>query len=279
MNPVRFKRIYTEITNVCNLSCSFCHGTNRAPRYLTPEEFSLLASKLRGASDFLYFHLMGEPLLHPELHTLLRLAAAQDFGVNLTTNGICLPEAGAALLNASTLHRVNLSLQCWEANTELPPLEDYVNQCADFAVQAARRGVLVSLRLWNGGGAETRNSEILSLLHQRFSAPWQQAQRNTVLAPNVFLELGTRFDWPDVSAAESGTCFCHGLRDHIGVLCDGTVVPCCLDAEGTLALGNLFEQSLEEILAGPRARSIYEGFSRRRAVEPLCRRCGYAARF
>lgn len=88
-----------------------------------------------------------------------------------------------------------------------------------------------------------------------------------------------KFDWPDPEAPESGTEFCHGLRQQLAVLCDGTAVPCCLDGEGRMALGNLFDQPVEEILASPRAAAIQEGFSRRRPAEELCRRCGYAARF
>ena len=73
--------------------------------------------------------------------------------------------------------------------------------------------------------------------------------------------------------------FCHGLRRQLAVLCDGTVVPCCLDGEGELALGNLFRQELEDILRGERAAAIHAGFDARRPVEELCRRCGYAERF
>ena len=88
------------------------------------------------------------------------------------------------------------------------------------------------------------------------------------------------FDWPDMSAEELGeNCFCYGLRDQVGVLCDGTVVPCCLDHDGDIPLGNLFERELDEILVSPRAGAIREGFSHRLAVEELCRRCGYARRF
>ena len=69
------------------------------------------------------------------------------------------------------------------------------------------------------------------------------------------------------------------LRDQLAVLCDGTVVPCCLDGEGELALGNLFRQELEDILRGERAAAIHAGFDARRPAEELCRRCGYAERF
>ena len=102
---------------------------------------------------------------------------------------------------------------------------------------------------------------------------------NRRLGEGLFLEPGERFDWPDPAAPDSGTEFCHGLRSQIAVLCDGTVVPCCLDSEGRLALGNLHRQELAEILASPRATAMAAGFSRRQPSEELCRRCGYAARF
>jgi len=276
---MRFKKVYLEITNVCNLRCSFCPGTKRPTRFLSVEEFKLLTTRLQGQTKYLYFHLMGEPLLHPQLSEFLHIADEKEFYVNLTTNGTLLNNAAEVLLNAPALHRINISLQSWEANSECTPLCDYVNSCAVFAKRAAQQGILVSLRLWNGGGAEAHNNEILSILENAFPTPWEKAQRNTVLAPRVFLEHGERFDWPAADAAETGTRFCYGLRDQIGILCDGTVVPCCLDAEGTLSLGNLLETELADILASPRARTIYDGFSQRKAVEPLCRRCGYAARF
>ena len=276
---MKFKRIYLEITNVCNLQCSFCHGTAREPRFLSPAEFDLLAGKLEGAAGYLYFHLMGEPLLHPELGELLALAGQHGFRINLTTNGVLLPDAAPVLLAAPALHRVNLSLQAWEANTGMGRLCDYVNRCADFARSAAARGILVSLRLWNGGGANAKNGEILALLHNAFPGEWKTAQHNTVLTDRVFLEFGEKFDWPDVQAEETGAVFCHGLRDHIGVLCDGTVVPCCLDGNGNIPLGNLLTQDLTDILSTPRAKAMVDGFSRRQPTEELCKKCGYAARF
>ena len=274
---MRFTRVYLEITNVCNLRCGFCPGTERQPQFLSPADFEVLLGKLQGATDYLYFHLMGEPLLHPQLAELLELAERHHYYVNLSTNGVLLPETAETLLSAPALHRVNLSMQAWEGNGCTWDVDDYVNRCADFACRAAARGVQVSFRLWNGDSA--RNPVVLSALERRFPPPWRPAPRNFALADRVFLEQAERFDWPDAAGPERAGTFCRGLRDHIGVLVDGTVVPCCLDSEGTIALGNLFSQSLDEILSTPRAQAIYEGFSRRRPAEALCRRCGYAERF
>ena len=113
-----------------------------------------------------------------------------------------------------------------------------------------------------------------------FPKPWVTERHGIRIADRVYLEYGDRFDWPDLTAADNGTnCFCYGLRDQIGVLCDGTVVPCCLDHEGDIPLGNLFEEDLSDILQSNRAKSIYQGFSEGKATEQLCRRCGYARRF
>ena len=278
-----YKKAYLEITNCCNLHCSFCPGTRRAPRTMSPEEFRLLASKLRPATEYLYLHLMGEPLLHPQLPALLAIAQELRFRVNITTNGTLLPRQRETLMGAACIRKVSISLHSFEAN-EGAGFAEYITSCARFAAEAAQSGKLAALRLWNLDGAtpgENRlNAAILSLLHRQFPGEWQPVRGGERLAERVFLEYGERFDWPDMTAEEGGEeGFCYGLRDQIGVLCDGTVVPCCLDHEGELALGNLFLQEISEIISSPRASAIYEGFSRRTASEPLCRRCGYARRF
>ena len=275
----RFAKIYLEISNRCNLRCAFCPGTKRPGRSMTEAEFSTLLPRLQPYTDFLYFHLMGEPLCHPLLGRFLALAGEAGFRVILTTNGTLLPLRQDLLLASPALHKVNVSLHAFEANDLTVPFEAYLKGCTDFG-RAAEGRVLVTYRLWNGGGANRRNSEILAALEQAFPRPWVEERRGIRLGERVYLEYGEKFDWPDLQAPDGGErVFCYGLRDQLGVLCDGTVVPCCLDHEGDLALGNLFDQTLPEILDSPRARAIYEGFSRRQAAEPLCRRCGYAARF
>ena len=276
---MRFRKIYLEIGNICNLRCSFCPGTKRAPRMLTPEEFHILASRVRDYTEYLYFHLMGEPLLHPQLPALLAEAERLAFKVMITTNGTLLPEKGGLLLASPSVHKVNLSLQSFEANSS-GEMESYLRGCVDFVKEAAFRGILCEFRLWNQGGLDSRNQEILTFLHRAFPDPWQESRNGQRLADRVWLDPGDLFDWPKLELEElRQTGFCYGLRDQIGILCDGTVVPCCLDHNGDIPLGNLFEQELREILESPRARAVYEGFSGRKVVEPLCKRCGYATRF
>ena len=279
MSAKRFNKIYLEISNICNLSCSFCPGTSRKKKALTEEEFSFLLPRLRPYADYLYFHLMGEPLCHPKLEKFLALAGTAGFKVILTTNGTLLTRQKEMLLAESGLHKINISLHAFEANDLQVPFETYLEGCFGFG-QAVKGEKLVVYRLWNQGGQDALNAQILEKLHAAFPMEWEQQRQGIQIAERTFLEYGDKFDWPDLSAQEgSKSVFCYGLRDQLGVLCDGTVVPCCLDHEGDLALGNVFSQELEEILASPRAKRIYDGFSHREAMEPLCRRCGYARRF
>ena len=276
---MRFSKIYLEISNLCNLSCAFCPGTRRRKKALNEEEFATLLPKIRPYTDFLYFHLMGEPLLHPKLEHFLELAGEAGFKVILTTNGTLLSKQQAMLLNAPALHKVNISLHAFEANDLAVPFRDYLAGCFEFG-KAAEGKKLISYRLWNQGGQDEKNDEILATMKEFFSEPWAEERRGLRIGQRVYLEYGDKFDWPDLSAADGGDgVFCHGLRDQLGILCDGTVVPCCLDHEGDIALGNLFTQSMDEILNSPRAKAIYEGFSQRKAAEELCRKCGYARRF
>lgn len=276
------RKAYLEITNVCNLSCDFCPGTRRPAAFLSPEDFNTLAARLRPYTQYLYLHLMGEPLLHPQLDAILARAEALGFHVMLTTNGTLLGQRQNLLLSSPAVKKISVSLHSFEGNRR-EGLADYLTGCLSFARAAGGTGKKCALRLWNLGdthGGGRLNGDILSALEEAFPPPWTEGRRGTTLAPNIFLEWGDRFDWPDLSAGDGqAPTFCYGLRDQAGVLVDGTVVPCCLDHEGDIPLGNLFQSSLEEILDSPRARAIYDGFSQGQAREPLCQTCGFAKRF
>ena len=276
---MRFRKVYLEISNICNLSCRFCPGTKRAKKSLNEEEISVLLPKIRPYTDYLYFHLMGEPLLHPKLERFLELAGNHGFKVILTTNGTLLKSKQEMLLSSPALHKINISLHAFEANDLAVPFTEYLADCFTFGSATAGKKLVV-YRLWNQGGEDRQNQEILDTMHRFFPGDWVQERHGIRIADRTYLEYGDKFDWPDLSAPEgSNRLFCYGLRDQLGVLCDGTVVPCCLDHDGDLALGNLLTQDMEEILNSSRAKAIYEGFSNREAAEELCRKCGYARRF
>lgn len=276
---MRFKKIYIEISNICNLNCIFCPGTTRDKRIMSVDEFSVITDKIRPFTEYIYLHVMGEPLCHPEIGKILETAGEKGFKVIITTNGTLLKGLGKTLLSYPSLHKINISLHSFEANDISMLFSDYLTECFGFG-RCAEGKKIISFRLWNKGGKDNKNAEIIKEAENYFPRPWDERDSWSRIGEKVYIEYGDMFDWPDLSAKEiAKDVFCYGLKDQLGILCDGTVVPCCLDHEGDISLGNLFNEDLETILDKPRTRAISEGFSRRVAVEELCQKCGYARRF
>ncbi len=273
-----YKKVYVEITNLCNMNCSFCHGHNRPPRQMTSEEFSLVLDQLSDQTQYIYYHLMGEPLTHPLLPQFIRMAGERGYKSIITTNGTLLKKRADELL-AAGVHKVNLSVHSFETGSD-EAHKTYIHQLAVFAEKAAAQGIIVVFRLWNQGCDNGRNQTTLQYLQEDMHGEWKTNTRGIKIRDNVYLEWGECFEWPDSKAQVKGTrYFCYGLKDQFGILSDGTVVPCCLDSDGVIHLGNIFTDDLFSILASPRVTDMVEGFRRGVATEDLCRRCGYAQRF
>lgn len=264
-------RCYIEITNTCNLDCHFCPKHQRKRRQLSAEEFDLLTDKVRGKVCFLYFHLMGEPLLHPLLPQFITMAREKGFKTVLTSNGTLLHRAMNLL---DTLpHKVQLSLHSHESNAR-GELSSYMEEVMNFATQAAAKGTCIVLRLWNQGGMDKENEQVMDYIAEYVPRPWKERPDGFRLCDNLYLEFDRKFEWPSANASSAKReVFCKALLKQIGVLSDGSLVPCCLDHNGDVALGNLFHQSLEEILSSPRAQAMIEGFQHHTATEALCQNC------
>ena len=273
-----YAKVYIEITNICNMRCSFCHGHSRPPRRMSREEFCRVLDQLDGQTKYIYYHLMGEPLIHPELPDFLRIAKERGFKSIITTNGTLLSKRGADMIAAGP-HKVSISLHSFEGQ-DAEAFERYMTVVTDFADTASQAGIIVVFRLWNRGFDGGRNDSIYDYLRRRFEGEWTENSRGIRIHDKLHLEWGDRFVWPDREAPLQGDAvFCYGLRDHFGILCDGTVVPCCMDSDGFIALGNIFKEPIADILDSSRVKNMIDGFAHRKATEDLCRRCGYAQRF
>ncbi len=274
-----YSRVYVEITNICNMSCSFCHGHGREPRRMNTDEFERVLSQLEGQTKYIYYHLMGEPLTHPELPVFLRMARERGFKSVITTNGTLLKKRGDELI-AAGVHKVSISLHSFEEGSDAE-YSRYMSEVCDFADTASDAGVIVVFRLWNRGFDGGRNESAYEYLRSRFKdGEWAENTRGVRIRDKLHLEWGKRFVWPDRAApVQSDTVYCYGLKDHFGILCDGSVVPCCMDSDGAITLGNIFDGNISDILVSGRARAIVKGFEERVASEELCRRCAYAQRF
>ena len=275
-----YSKAYVEITNICNRSCSFCPGTKRPPARMSLEEFGTVTDRLVGVTEYIYLHVMGEPLTHPQVIEMIRLASSKGFHVAVTTNGTLLKEKGEALI-ASGVYKVNISVHSFEDGS-MDEYLSYLSSCFDFADTASKSGVLTVLRLWNKGYDGGRNLDTVALMRGRLEGEWHEGSRGIRIRKGLHLEYGDRFEWPDMSAEDRGErVFCYGLKDQFGVLADGRVIPCCLDREGEITLGNILADGadINKILGSERAERMKKGFACRRASEELCRRCGYAQRF
>ncbi|WP_050615137.1 radical SAM/SPASM domain-containing protein [Bacillus testis] len=288
----KFKKVYVEITNICNLKCNFCPSATlmRTRKLMDHEHFTHIINEVKEYTDHVYFHLMGEPFLNKNIGDFLDISAENGLKVNITTNGTIIAKVKERLLSKKALRQVNISLHSFEANEFHKDLDTYISDIADFINEAqATTNVISAIRLWNMDTAELKacnelNDDILSMLEEKLGLDIRLSEQlqhtnNIKLKDRVYLNMAEKFEWPDMDRdVIDENIFCYALRDQIGILVDGTVVPCCLDSEGHIGLGNIFESPLEDILSGERARNMYDGFSRRCAVEDLCKRCGYAKR-
>ena len=275
----RFAKVYVEISNVCNLKCSFCPGTTRNPKQMDVEEFKIVLAKIKDYTDYIYFHLLGEPLFHPDLDKFLKIAEDMQFKVIITTNGTLLNKNKDTLLNSNSHYKTVISLHSFEANDNKLFFEKYLDDCFTYAKDAENKKIVV-LRLWNNGGKDSLNPEILTRLENYFPKPWVSERNGTRIGNKIYIQYGDKFNWPTLESNDTKeNIFCYGLRDQIGILADGTVVPCCLDNNGEINLGNIFEKDLEEIINSQKAQNIYNGFSNRNACEELCKRCSFVRKF
>lgn len=290
-----FKKIYIEITSVCNLACHFCPPTERQARFIKPETFEQMLDKIDPHTNHIYLHVKGEPLLHPKIDLLLDAAHERGFKVNITTNGTLIAKNRHKLLGKPAVRQMNFSLHSFDGHAGSTDRDGYLAEILSF-IRAAKqdeisRKILFSFRLWNltednmTNAARSRNRETLELLEREYGLDYRieekvERGKGLKVAENVYLNQDHEFQWPSLTAPEDdGKGFCHALRSHAAILVDGTVVPCCLDGEGVIKLGNVLEQDFSDIVEGERANALVDGFSRREAVEELCRRCGYRTRF
>lgn len=258
----RFKRVYVEITNVCNLACTFCQETKREKRFMTVEEFTHVIDEIKPYSKYIYLHVKGEPLLHPQLEKILEICEHNDITVNITTNGTLVKEK-LDILTSHKIHQINISVHSADDNSNID-VEDYIEDlfyCCDEINTHTQTEI--SLRLWN-----TKES------------PELFGKSNCRIREHLHVNVQSPFEWPDINneyRCKEG--FCQGLRTHIGILCDGTVVPCCLDGNGVIALGNIFSSHMSDILITKRTNDIIKGFRDRKVSEELCVHCSFKERF
>lgn len=271
---MRFKKIYIEITNKCNLNCSFCEPHKRTFKDMSLEEFNLILEKIKPYTEYIYLHVKGEPLLHPKFYDLCKLAYEKGFKINVTTNGTLLNNN----LDATKyIRQLNISLHATNSK-EIIEIAKTIKDC------------YVSFRVWS----VDKDSSTIDLLENEFDVDLKNKLKqklnevnhdnlakeiNFTIKDNFYISVQNEWEWPDINSNAESNGYCHALKDHIAILVDGSVVPCCLDNNGDITLGNIFKDTFDSIINSQRVNNMIEGFKNRICTEELCKKCTYKLKF
>ena len=275
----RFKKIYIEITNKCNLNCTFCSPLKRELKEMSVEEFSLIISKIKSFTDYIYLHVKGEPLLHSHLDEILSICDKENIKVNITTNGTLLKEKFNILNNHNCIRQINISLHS-ENN-----YKNYFENVFDISKQLCGK-MFISFRLWTLDNLklDDKSTIIVDKIINSYNLSTDVVEKikkdkSVKIFNNTFVNKDNLFDWPDINKDLNINGMCYGLDTHIAILVNGDVVPCCLDANGDIVLGNIFKEDLDNILSSELVKNIIEGFKNNKSICKLCKNCNFRYRF
>ncbi len=274
----KYKKIYIEITNNCNLNCSFCSKVNRPKRNMTLDEYKLILTKIKDYTDYIYLHVKGEPLLHPNIIKMIKLADKYNIKVNLTTNGVLFKKYARELGQCKNLNKINFSLHC-ENNID-NYFEDIFNNIEYLSHKTTK-----IYRLWvlNNNKLDDKSTKIVERIKNYYNLSPEVVDKiknnnNIKIDSTIYVDKDNEFVWPSINSHKS--CgYCYALKTHIAILVDGTVVPCCLDSDGVINLGNIFNESLEEITNKERYIKLKKSFQDKKPIEELCKSCTFKERF
>ena len=263
-----YKKIYLEITNDCNLSCPFCIKNKRLKKYMNKNDFIFILNKLKPYTKYLYLHVLGEPTLHPKINEYIDIAS-KYFYINITTNGYLINQ----IKKNTNIRQINISLQSFNPKYNIS-LEDYMNNIFN-SVDILSKYTYISYRFWVNNEYSIK---ILDMINKKYNTNLKldELKNNITITKNIFISINDEFIWPDLNNDyynEVGKCY--ALKDHIGILVDGTIVPCCLDSKGTINLGNVFKDDLKDIINCQRYKTMLNGFKNNKKTELLCKKCNY----
>ena len=270
----KYKKIYIEITNNCNLNCSFCSEVKRKRKYMTIEEFNIILNKIKDYTDYIYLHVKGEPLLHPNIIEFINLADKYNIKVNLTTNGTLFNKYAKELGKCSNLNKINFSLH--SENDKDNYLEDIFNN-----IKYLNNKTTIIYRLWtlNNNKLDDKSTKIVEKIKKNYNLSTEVVEKikkdnNIKIKSTIYVDKDNEFTWPTINNYISNG-YCYALKTLIAILVDGTVVPCCLDSNGIINLGNIYKEDLLNIINSNRYKQLQKSFQDRKPCEELCKSCTY----
>jgi radical SAM protein with 4Fe4S-binding SPASM domain len=288
---MRFHKTYIEISNICNLQCTFCPEVDRPKKILSPEQFAIILKQVLPHTDQITLHLMGEPLSHPDFLKILKICDELGAKVNLTTNGTLLQKYRFEdFFNSTSLRQINFSLHSFTDNFPNEDIRSYLYDILAFSKEASlvKPEMYINYRLWNISNTEDdelKNKKIIDYVCEYFQVPINEKidvafKKSKNITGRIYFHFDSRFRWPSPLDPEIGDKgFCHALSQQIGIHADGTVIPCCLDKEANIPLGNILNENFQDILQKKRLTEMRDGFKNHLLTEELCKKCTYIKRF
>lgn len=276
---MKFKKIYIEITNICNKNCSFCSKSSRKKIDMSPINFELIIKQAKKFTNYVYLHVKGEPLLHSEFKKIIKICDEYDMHVNITTNGTFLSKQQETIANSKSIRQINISIHSINDSNEINNILDSVKNIKN------RKDIYFVYRYWTlKENLILEENPILDSIINYYNLSIEKQQEiekngNIKIDDHTYINKDKEFSWPSLNNQiynEIG--YCYGLKTHIAILSDGTVVPCCLDAEGVISLGNIYESPLEDILNSERTNNIINAFKNNKRCENLCKHCSFINR-
>lgn len=276
---MRFKKIYIELSDICGLSCDFCPSKKALRGVLKLENFEKIAAQIFDKSELFTLHLLGDPLILKNLEDYLNIAKKYHMKLEITTSGFYLtPKNQTLLLKFDNIHQINLSLIAFLTQKK-QSLGLYFEPILKLCKKHLERKLssFINLRLWNLNAnclPPIENEVIYKFLSKNFNQKLDKTKNKNRLARHIILHQAPFFEWPNLSNSIVSTQgYCHALNKQLGILSDGTLVPCCFDTRGDIDLGNILEKPLEFILNSHRFLRLKEGFAKNQRLESLCQRC------
>lgn len=261
---MRFNRIYVELSNICNLNCSFCSKDKRKKRSLSIEEFEYIIKQIKPYTNLIYLHVKGEPLLYRDIDKVFELTYKYKINLKITTNGIYLDKYIDLINKYPNIKQINISLMC-ENNDK-----NYLKKMFDLADKIK---TTIVFRVWLNNN---QSNDVISMVLNHYKK--NNDGKNIKLNDHIYLDKDIEFTWPNNGISNYKNGICYGTRTHIGILSNGNVVPCCLDSEGILSFGNIFERNLNEIIESSDFIDFNNKIKNGIMPSDLCLKCNFKER-
>ena len=238
------------------------------------EEFEEILKKIKDYTDYIYLHVKGEPLLHPQIIEFIHLADHYNLKVNLTTNGTLFPQLSSSLGKCKNLNKINFSLH---SENNIP---NYCEKIFDNIKYLSSKTTVI-YRLWTLKDRELdeKSTKIVDKIKSYYKLSQEvvekiKTENNIKISSTIYVDKDNEFIWPEITTHKSSG-YCYALKTQIAILVDGTIVPCCLDSEGIINLGNIFKTSLEDVIDSKKYQILLKSFQDRKPSEELCQSCTF----